>query len=104
MTGMPARRLGLKKRGLLAPDMIADITVFDPETVQDHATFREGNAYATGMALVLLAGQIAQLTGVEETGSKQIPPPQDTIHLFGQVYGQIALVAIACSAISGVPL
>jgi len=59
MTGMPARRLGLKKRGLLAPDMVADITVFDPEKVQDHATFREGNAYATGFELVLLAGDIA---------------------------------------------
>lgn len=59
MTGMPARRLGLKKRGLLAPDMIADITVFDPSKVQDHATFREGNAYATGFELVLLAGDIA---------------------------------------------
>ena len=59
MTGMPARRLGLKERGHLAPERIADITVFDPETIQDHATFREGNACATGIDLVLLAGQVA---------------------------------------------
>lgn len=59
MTGMPAHRLGLKRRGRIAPDMIADITVFDSAAVQDHATFREGNAYATGFSLVLLAGQIA---------------------------------------------
>jgi len=59
MTQMPARRLGLTRRGLLAADMIADVTVFDLEQIQDHATFREGNAYATGVDLVLLAGQIA---------------------------------------------
>ncbi len=46
-----------------------------------------------------LAGKIAQMTGVEETGSEQIPPPQDTISLFGQVYGQIAIVAILCSVV-----
>jgi len=59
MTGMPARRLGLERRGRLAPDLIADVTVFDPDEIQDHATFREGNAYATGIDLVLLAGNIA---------------------------------------------
>jgi dihydroorotase/N-acyl-D-amino-acid deacylase len=59
MTGMPARRLGLKHRGLLAPGRIADVTVFDPRRIQDHATFREGNANATGIELVLLAGQVA---------------------------------------------
>ncbi len=59
MTAMPARRSGLRRRGRLAPGYIADITVFDPRTVQDHATFRDGNAYATGIELVLLAGQTA---------------------------------------------
>ena len=59
MTGMPARRLGLKRRGQIAPNSIADVTVFDPDKIQDHATFREGNAYATGVELVLLAGQVA---------------------------------------------
>ncbi|MFA6108553.1 MAG: amidohydrolase family protein [Candidatus Latescibacterota bacterium] len=59
MTGMPARRLGLKRRGLLAAGKVADVTVFDPVRIQDHATFREGNAYATGIEWVLLAGQVA---------------------------------------------
>ena len=59
MTSFPARRLGFKKRGRLAEGMIADITVFDPETIQDTATFQEGNSYATGIKLVLLAGNIA---------------------------------------------
>ena len=59
MTGMPARRLGFTRRGRLAPGKVADVTVFDAQTIQDHATFREGNAYATGIDLVLLAGQVA---------------------------------------------
>ncbi|MEW6756168.1 MAG: hypothetical protein AB1505_35120 [Candidatus Latescibacterota bacterium] len=44
---------------MLETGRIADITVFDPERIQEHATFREGNAYATGIDLVLLAGQVA---------------------------------------------
>ena len=59
MTAMPARRLGLGDRGLLREGMVADVTVFDADQVQDHATFRDGNAYATGFELVLLAGQVA---------------------------------------------
>jgi len=59
MTGFPARRLGFKKRGTLAKGMIADVTVFDPDTVEDTATFREGNSYPKGFALVLLRGRIA---------------------------------------------
>ena len=59
MTAMPARRLGLRQRGLLQEGMVADVTVFDPDRVQDHATFRDGNAYATGFELVLLAGKVA---------------------------------------------
>lgn len=59
MTSMPARRLGLRQRGVLEPGRIADVTVFDAARIQDHATFSEGNAFATGIDLVLLAGQVA---------------------------------------------
>jgi N-acyl-D-amino-acid deacylase len=59
MTTMPAKRLGFKKRGRLAKGMVADITVFNPDTVEDTATFQEGNSYATGFRLVLMGGKVA---------------------------------------------
>src|SRR5438034_11292263 len=39
MTSLAAQRVGLRDRGLLAPGMAADITIFDPNTVADRATF-----------------------------------------------------------------
>jgi N-acyl-D-amino-acid deacylase len=59
MTGMPARRLGLRQRGRIAVGLVADLTVFDPDRIQDHATFQDGSAAATGLDLVLLAGRVA---------------------------------------------
>jgi len=59
MAGFPAQRLGFKKRGLLRQGMIADVTVFDPDRIQDTATFQEGNSYPVGVKLVLLAGALA---------------------------------------------
>jgi proton-dependent oligopeptide transporter, POT family len=48
-----------------------------------------------------LAGLIAQLTGVsaEGTETQTIPPPSDTVHLYGDVFGQIALIAVASALI-----
>ena len=59
MTSFPARRLGFKRRGRLAKGMIADITVFNPQTIEDTATFQQSNAYPKGVELVLLAGNVA---------------------------------------------
>ena len=59
MTTFPAKRLGFTKRGRLAEGMIADVTVFDPDTVEDTATFKEGNSYPRGFRLVLVAGKVA---------------------------------------------
>ena len=41
MTGLPATIIGMVDRGYLEPGMVADITVFDPDTIIDHATFEE---------------------------------------------------------------
>jgi N-acyl-D-amino-acid deacylase len=58
MTLMPARRIGLHDRGRIAPGMAADLTIFDPATIQDHATFEQPREYPTGIAWVILAGEI----------------------------------------------
>jgi N-acyl-D-amino-acid deacylase len=56
MTSMPAARMGLKDRGVLRPGMKADLVLFDPATVIDHATFENPRALATGIAKVWVNG------------------------------------------------
>ncbi|HXI18311.1 MAG TPA: amidohydrolase family protein, partial [Chloroflexota bacterium] len=68
MTGQPAARLGLKDRGLLREGQWADVTVFDPETVADEATFIDPHRYATGIAHVLVNG-VPVIRDGEHTGS-----------------------------------
>ena len=59
MTGGPAARVGLRDRGLLREGMFADITIFNPETVLDRATFENPNQYPSGIEYVLVNGQIS---------------------------------------------
>lgn len=63
MTLLPAQRLGLKKRGRIAPGYIADIAVFDPAAVTEHATFAEPHQYSTGVSHVLVNGRVALVDG-----------------------------------------
>jgi N-acyl-D-aspartate/D-glutamate deacylase len=58
MTGLPAANVGLQQRGLLRPGYFADITIFDPKTVIDRATFEEPNQYPSGINFVIVNGQI----------------------------------------------
>jgi dihydroorotase/N-acyl-D-amino-acid deacylase len=58
MTGLPASNVGLKQRGLIREGYFADITIFDPETVIDRATFAEPNQYPVGINFVIVNGQI----------------------------------------------
>jgi N-acyl-D-aspartate/D-glutamate deacylase len=58
MTGMPASRVGLKDRGLIRKGMFADITVFNPATVIDRATFETPNQHPEGVPFVIINGQI----------------------------------------------
>jgi N-acyl-D-aspartate/D-glutamate deacylase len=58
MTGLPAANVGLKERGLLREGYFADITIFDPKTVIDRATFEEPNQYPVGINYVIVNGQI----------------------------------------------
>lgn len=64
MTSLPAGNLGLRDRGLLAPGNYADIVVFDPDTVGDHATYEEPHQYATGVRHVVVNGRTALADGV----------------------------------------
>ena len=57
MTSRPARRLGLPDRGVLRPGAVADLVLFDPETVAAGATFDEPRRQAVGIPHVFLAGE-----------------------------------------------
>ncbi|ARA94004.1 N-acyl-D-amino-acid deacylase [Rhodothermaceae bacterium RA] len=69
MTSLPASRLGLADRGVLRVGARADVTVLDPATVQDHATFTEPHRYATGVVHVFVNGT-AVLRDGEPTGAR----------------------------------
>jgi N-acyl-D-amino-acid deacylase len=57
MTGMPARRLGLRDRGIVALDNWADLTIFDPDSIEDAATFDEPVRAAKGIRYVIVNGE-----------------------------------------------
>jgi N-acyl-D-amino-acid deacylase len=69
MTRMPADRIGLAGRGRIEVGAIADIVVFDPETVVDRATFADPHQYAEGFHHVFVAGE-AVLLSTEPTGAR----------------------------------
>ena len=56
MTSRPAARVALADRGILRAGMAADITVFDPATIHDVATFEDPNHYSIGVKWVLVNG------------------------------------------------
>jgi N-acyl-D-amino-acid deacylase len=57
MTSLPAGRLGLGDRGQIREGFAADLVVFEPETVQDRATFEEPHQYPAGISDVMVNGQ-----------------------------------------------
>jgi N-acyl-D-amino-acid deacylase len=57
MTSKAAARVHLTDRGILRPGMTADITVFDPTTIRDLATFENPNRYSTGVTHVFVNGR-----------------------------------------------
>ena len=64
MTWLPAKTIGITDRGLLKPGMAADITVFDPQTVIDHATYENPTARPVGINYVIVNGEFALSEGV----------------------------------------
>tara|TARA_B100000809_G_scaffold182073_1_gene179818 strand:+ start:400 stop:2073 length:1674 start_codon:yes stop_codon:yes gene_type:complete len=56
LTLLPAQTLGISKRGRLVSGHFADVVIFDPEKIADHATFAKPHQYSTGMVHVLVNG------------------------------------------------
>ena len=59
MTSMPAERIGLEGRGIIAEGAIADITVFNPDRIIDNGTFQKPHQYPQGINWVFVNGQLA---------------------------------------------
>ena len=68
ITSLPAQREHLDSRGLLKPGYFADITIFDPATIIDHATFTKPDQLSDGIDFTIVNGQVeydrGKLTGV----------------------------------------
>ena len=69
LTSLPAENLKIKQRGWLKPGYFADIVVFDPLRIQDHATFEKPHQYSTGVVHVFVNG-VQVLKNGEHTGAK----------------------------------
>src|SRR5699024_10095042 len=78
MTSLPASMVGFSDRGYIAEGMKADVTIFDPETVIDNATFENPKQYAEGIEHVFVNGQLAltngELTGVQAGEAVRVEP------------------------------
>ena len=68
LTSLPATNLKIQNRGLLQPGYFADVVVFDPAKIQDHATFLKPHQYSTGMVHVFVNGTQVLKNG-EHTGA-----------------------------------
>ena len=69
MTSLPADNIGIRDRGRLARGFFADVVVFDPANVQDHATFEDPHRYSTGVHHVFVNGEQVVADG-EHSGAK----------------------------------
>ena len=63
MSGLPAKTIGMSDRGVIRPGMFADIAVFDPDTVIDHATYDNPTLISEGIIYTLVNGQLAWSNG-----------------------------------------
>ena len=63
MTGLTAKNFGLKDRGLVKAGAYADLTLLDPDTVDEGATFEKPIAPAIGIDTVIVNGQVVWRDG-----------------------------------------
>jgi N-acyl-D-amino-acid deacylase len=69
LTSQPAANLSIRQRGWVKPGYYADVVVFDPATIQDHATFEKPKQLATGVDDVFVNG-VQVLKDGKHTGAK----------------------------------
>mgnify|MGYP001283577538 CR=1 FL=1 len=69
MTSLPASNLRIERRGKLERGYFADVAVFDPSAVADHATYESPHQLATGVKHVLVNGAVVIAHG-QHTGAK----------------------------------
>lgn len=74
MTSLPAARFGLKDRGVIRPGAFADLTIFDPATITDRATFDDSQQLAAGVRHVLVNGAAIVKNGVAVEDFEDRPP------------------------------
>ncbi len=63
MTSLPARAFSFHDRGLVRPGFVADLVLFDPDSVQDKATFEDPHQFSEGFDYVIVNGQVAVAEG-----------------------------------------
>ena len=69
MTSLPAEKLRLRSKGIIAEGLDADITVFDPESILDNATYGNPRQYSNGVQWVLVNGEVIVENG-RHTGQR----------------------------------
>jgi len=69
MTSASARRIGMLDRGMVWPGFMADLVVFDPDTLRDTATYENPRSYPEGVHFVVANGTLVIDTG-QPTGAK----------------------------------
>ena len=69
MTSLPAEHFGLEQRGRIRPGWYADLTIFDPGTVADQATFENPREFPAGIPYVIVNGRLVVEQG-SHTGSR----------------------------------
>ena len=69
LSSLPAENLKLERRGALKAGYFADLVIFDPAKISDHATFENPHQYATGVRDVFVNG-VQVLRDGEHTGAK----------------------------------
>ena len=68
LTSFPAENLSITDRGILQKGYFADIAIFDPASIRDHATYAEPHQYSTGVLHVIVNGSLVLENG-EHTGA-----------------------------------